>query len=208
MVKGKPNAGMVITYTYQNTQQPGEQQTSGGMTQPDQDLWVINSTGCIWDADDNYKFIAKGTLEPGESFTVSRSVICDWTAHLVGITATGGKRESFEVSLSFSDGHCISPAFLIGKRYQDAKGCMSTPDYDHASTKLSPIPDSNGGIGQEITKTWTITNTGQRRSKTLWLTGEIGLNTNYRHERYCSCPFPLSIYGTCEGIDPKVCWCE
>jgi hypothetical protein len=129
-------------------QQPVEQQTPGGATQPDQTLWVINRTDCIWDADDQWLAAGYGYLEPGASRSISTCIIGDWAAHDAWGWAVVRRGPTPAISVRLSGGPTAS--------------CVRGPDYDYGSA-LPPIPDSNGGVGVIHTVTFTIRNPSDRR---------------------------------------------
>lgn len=165
-----------------------EQQTPGGMTQPDQSLWVGNRTGCVWDPDDLVVVSLDGRLKPGESVSISHCLIGDWAQHLLGARVTRG---DVTVSLTLSGLRTVSGKVV----------CIIGPDYQRDSPKLSPIPDSNGGVGLRHDVTWTLTNTSHRPQWAAAV-GEIRLDLNNTRSLYC--PGPLQS----DGSDPTIQWSE
>lgn len=184
---------MHISYTFENYQEPVEQQTPGGMTQPDQSLWVLNptlvtggsngTTGSIWDSDDMYRFIAEGMLAPGESFTVSKDVIADMTDHFVGIKVFCNTRSQFTASIAFSTSESVSAVQRVVDRQIIGKAGILTPIYQPTSPELLPIPGSNGGIGKHVLVTWTVTNTGTKAAS-FGMDGEICLAISNQEAPY------------------------
>lgn len=193
----------IMGYPQLNIQQPVEQQTPGGMTQPDQSLWVWNRTGGLWDPDDHYMFMAQGILQPGESFSQSIRVTCDWETHLCGIWAAGGLRDEFEAKIELSDGHKVVAKNYIQDRTIRGRASIIPPEYRQDSTKLLPVPNSNGGVGIPIIVTWTLTNMGSRKAS-FSLKGEASLNVEAIHNYYSRLPFPQTE--SWEGFDPVTRW--
>ncbi len=146
----------------QDTQNPIEQQTPGGATQPDRTLWVVNHTGCAWDIDDTRnRWMIDGTLPSTESTGDSSCVVSD--------TATRGfafqvfsPSPNLIVTLGFSP---QSITFTPNPRPDpnDGRGyeysvCVLGLHYDLDSTSVSPIPDSNSGVGVLGDAVFSITN--------------------------------------------------
>src|SRR5512139_3021122 len=86
-----------FTRTMWGFQTPVEQQTPGGATQPDRNLWIVNPTigeqgeAAIWDADDAVRFAASGVWEPGQSASISQRVYADWREHDTAIRLSANR---------------------------------------------------------------------------------------------------------------------
>mgnify|MGYP001559318288 CR=1 FL=1 len=144
----KPVAFAIGQTSFQH-QQPVEQQTPGGATQPDQSLWVVNRTDCIWDADDQWLAVGYGYLDPGASVSVSTCIIGDWAAHDAWGWALTSKSS-------------VQPSLSVTVSGGPTAACVRGPDYDYGSA-LPIIPDSNGGVGVVHVATFTIANPSDRR---------------------------------------------
>ncbi len=150
------------------TQQPVEQQTLGGASQPDKSLWVINNTGCLWDADDNWYASAGGPLEPGQQFSIQSCIIGDWTAHTSILHMSAERGAEFEVTISIPEiGFSVTEPSVFYRQdgsihaANRAKLCVQGPDFSRDSSMLRPIPNSGyGGVGNPLTIVFTVTNTG------------------------------------------------
>lgn len=190
----------------QQTQQPVEQQTEGGATQPDPDLWVVNNTGCVWDADDRYDFDGTGILVSGEVATQQACVVADWQQHLVGLGAWAKGNSEFRLTVSVGEWSHTTLSQDAPKRAQMAQLCMLTPDYDVGSDKLQLIPDSGvGGVGLIYSVTFSIENIGRRQLRSVRISGGLMLPqwNGWNTEHYCGSQWPHEL--DCEGIDPRVC---
>jgi hypothetical protein len=146
-----PPTGWTPYIWYRDLQAPVEQQTPGGATQKDRNLWVVNRTECVWDADDKISGALFGRrLPPGESASMSICIIGDWTGHLIG-----AKRSDPQIAVTLSLDGIISVPLLSDR------ACILGPDYDHDAGilgLLQPIAGSNGGIGAMHTATITVKN--------------------------------------------------
>jgi len=143
------------------TQQPVEQQTEGGATQPDHSLWVVNNTGCAWDADDaRYSGATDGTLAAGATAVGSRCIVADWMEHAVYVTVNS-KSPNLVLTLSYQpQGYNFTAARrLVDGRYV-YEICVRGPKYtEGASPELQPIPNSGyGGVGVPTTFTYSLHN--------------------------------------------------
>jgi len=202
-VSAQPQRTMQIIMDQSTGQNPVEQQTPGGMLQPDRSLWVVNHTGYIWDPDDHVWWIAQGKLASGQSFEYSKWVVCDWAEHLVGFHAIGDIRSDFEVSITYSlSGFTVVAQPIIVGKQAVAKICSTTPEYEH-SDNLPPIENSNGGVGIPMMVTWKITNKSNR-ALDCSIKGEICLMGNSYQELYSSSLFPLTAYGTKWNSRPNI----
>lgn len=148
-------------------QQPVEQQTPMGATQPDQSLWVINPTDCLWDADDNISASAAGRFDRGASVTFTVCIVGDWTPHLVWIAAS----EGLATSISASNG-------------PTAPRCLYGPDYNHEYGGFAPIEGSHGGVGVVHVLTLTATNVTGHPVKAAVRVGST-LATTQALDTYC-----------------------
>jgi hypothetical protein len=158
VARAKPPAASWVVNQY-TLQQPVEQQTPGGATQPDQSLWVVNPSACVWDSDDIVSALWAGRIGRGETQAFSVCVIGDWTDHLFRLSVSDG----LIGSISASDG-------------PTATSCLLGPDYDHSSPALAPIPDSNGGVGRVHTITFSVHNPGRPQQHAVAVI-KVGLHT-------------------------------
>jgi hypothetical protein len=151
-------------------QQPVEQQTPGGATQLDRSLWVVNSTPCLWDADDRVDGIFSGILEAGGSVFHTECLILDKANHLVGLNVGQGLTSSISVS---------QPIGYTFHGSTSDERCLLSPEYGSPEyLNLPLIEGSNGGHGDRVVVTWTVTNiSGHRLGKTTAFT-TIQLNTS------------------------------
>ena len=184
--------------TQESHQNPVEQQTPSGATQPDHSLWVVNDSDMIWDADDIWKWYGSGRIESGQTISISKQVICDWKSHLCGITCLGKKAE-FEVSISIYGEHINHSIVALSNR--EAKCLMMTPDYVKSTDKLVPISNGRGQIYEVV---FLIKNLG--RKKDFSVMGEIAHLSTTRQSLYSSCPFPVTVNGNKIGYDPNIKW--
>ncbi len=145
----RPTTMTWAPYFWPMPQQPVEQQTPGGATQPDRSLWIVNpyayplpqAEWCVWDADDQIKGGFSGVIGPGETVTGSACVILDQAAH--------------EASISVSDPRLVGLVSVEG-----VTGiCIFTPEFDNSDVPLLPeIGGSNGGHGVKTTISWSVHN--------------------------------------------------
>jgi hypothetical protein len=143
-------------------QQPVEQQTPGGATQPDHSLWVVNPTSCAWDADDRLQTRGLGILNAGESTTWHECVIADGTPHVFAVSSYSPK-VGLTVTVTWSNADATRTISVNVPARQTTITCFEGPEYDQTSPLLVPIPDSNGGVGRTTDIAVTATNTtGQR----------------------------------------------
>jgi hypothetical protein len=144
-------------------QQPVEQQTPGGATQPDRSLWVTNPTPCAWDPDDRIDGLFSGVIGKGETVSHTECVILDKANHLAGLKVGDGLAGSIRVSQPAGD-------TFAGSTFDER--CLLTPEYgDPEYLALPEIDGSNGGHGDRVTVTWTITNvSGHRLGKAIAIT--------------------------------------
>lgn len=162
------------------TQQPVEQQTEWGATQPDHSLWVVNNTGCAWDADDSrFKGDTDGTLASGMTATGTTCLVADSTDHAVNVHINAPSPD-LVVSISYPQGFSLQAVPTpLDRRYVYSL-CVVGPDYDDMANNpdLQPIPNSGtapnmfrpsvvGGIGVMTTVTFSVTNPTNRTVKTI-----------------------------------------
>ena len=147
-------------WEYEDTQQPVEQQTQGGALQPDHSLWVVNNTGCAWDADDSRSMgFTDGTLAAGETVTGSKCYIADWTDRqfYVNVLSRSGDLV-VRVAVQPLDFSFKLAPMLEAHRYR-YEMCLRQADYDRQYPDFQPIPDSGlGGVGVPATITVAIHN--------------------------------------------------
>lgn len=135
--------GVVVQVLSKTLQNPVEQQTPGGATQPDQSLWVVNPTSCFWDIDDSLSARVIGSWGRGQTVTYSGCIVTDHHAHRIVLELGSGLTGSVTV-----DG-------------VDVGLCSLSHEWDHeAVPSLPEIAGSNGGHGQIVTIVWTVTNPG------------------------------------------------
>ena len=175
-----------LTFDQRDYQNPIEQQTLGGVTQPDQNFWVINPfvppdpDPCYWDADDNASISFKGDLKVGEKWFFDQCIILDDTSHALGIQAVSrGNQDRFRVEIkvvSFIKGVFTWQASAVdfprnGPRKMWAKRCAISPEYDVSEVgSLSAISnDFNDmvGHGDKSRLIWSIENTGDRNIRDI-----------------------------------------
>lgn len=201
-------------------QNPVEQQTQGGATQPDQNLWVVNNTGLVWDFDDEISKSDTGYLDPGASVTISEPIwVADWQGHITGIEAISyGKEAAFEVSLQVDDGlgtvlSVVSkPPVVVGTgKFKNYRAFVAiTEVYTRTSPKLYLIPNSGyGGYGRVMTATWTVTNRDSRRV-TLSVTRTTQSQFSFHIANWCQSPegYPWSYDNQHIFGDPSLGWCN
>lgn len=188
----------IFRISQESHQNPVEQQTPGGATQPDRSLWVINSSDMIWDADDIWKWYGSGRIERGQTVSISKKVICDWKSHLCGITCLG-KRAEFEVSISIYGEHINHS--IVAPSNGEARCLMMTPDYVKSTDKLISISNGRGQVYEVV---FSIKNIGRR--KRFSAMGEIAHITTQRQFLYSSCLFPVTVNGNRIGYDPNIKW--
>jgi len=150
---------MTWSLLFSTYDQPVEQQTPGGALQPDQSLWVVNPGPCLWDPDDGLDGRFYGALGKGQSASHTECIILDHQNHLVGLSASNELAGSITVS---------SPIGPTIGGWTAADDCILTPEYDHEVVATLPeIEGSNGGHGDRVTVTWTVTNiAGHRLNRT------------------------------------------
>lgn len=187
-------------------QTPVEQQTPGGSTQPDKSLWVVNPTRtnlsnpCIWDADDHITLQIYGSrIAPGSSATASICIIGDWTAHVIGVSRNS---PYLDVTLSLSD--------IMSLKMNSDTACIVGPDYDKDAVNfgyLSPIADSNGGVGKFHTATVTVTNTKSKGFlKNANVTFIVEWTVSTAQDKYCPHGYPVQTNGHSGGSYPLRWW--
>jgi hypothetical protein len=190
------------------TQQPVEQQTEGGATQPDQSLWVVNNTGCAWDADDSrFSGATDGTLAPGVTATGSRCVISDWNEHAVYVNVNS-KSPDLVLTLSYEPQGYVFPAArrLVDGRYV-YEICVKGVDYtENVSPELQPIPNSGyGGVGVVTTFTYSLRNPTSRTVRdthgrmTLRAVPDLACGSGWTFTRTGTYPGPFVSPGTRVG---------
>lgn len=204
---------------YQKTlQQPVEQQTPGGMSQPDRSKWVINPTTFFWDADDFLRAVYLGGLAPGESVAYQDGLIADWVEHLVYIEGCAESRTDFQLSILLSNASGAAVALLsaakpvaVDKRTVCARACFTSPDFDITNDELQPVIGSGGGLGKAYGLTWEVTNTGPRRIKNLSVIASVRLLGNASVNQ--GCPHGWSGWESARvcvgnGFEPngRICW--
>ncbi len=199
LARGAP-VPLTLTYTGNlggllELQTPVEQQTQGGATQPDQNLWVTNPTGTPWDIDDRHLVTDKGYLDPGQSASFTEYMVADWAnTHILGIEVTSERSSDlFTASVRVDDaaGTVVTitstlPHVVNGihGKFADTMTALFSFFYWQNSPKLVPIPNSGfGGIGRVLAITWTVTNTDSHRitltAARSIVSGQLSIYMNY-----------------------------
>ena len=153
-------------WEFEDTQNPVEQQTQGGATQPDHSLWVVNNTGCVWDADDSRSMgFLDSTLAAGETVSGSKCYIADWQDRQFYVNAFS-KSPDLVVTLEVQPlgfAFTLIPSFDSAVRRYRYEMCFRQADYDRDYPNFQPIPDSGfGGVGVPQTITVSIRNPTNR----------------------------------------------
>lgn len=203
-----PKQKTTLTVWAEGIQNPVEQQTPGGQTQPDQNLWVVNNTGCLWDGDDSWQAMARGgTVEPGGRLTFGRCLIADWSAHLWHIRVGGPRNSQFRAYLEVPElGFSVSADGRLEGKYKYAEIAVLGPDYDHDSPVLSLIPNSNGGVGKLITLSFVVENLSDRPLRHWGMALDTRLNTNHMQELWVPTGYPIWETGLTQAGDPRWHW--
>ncbi len=181
-------------------QNPVEQQTQGGATQPDHSLWVVNNTQCAWDPDDSLSTgDLNGSLAPGATATGTKCIIADWAEHATYFDVNA-PRSGLAVSLSFSpQNFTIQASRRVVSYGYDWWVCTYGPDYEPASPALEPIPNSGyGGVGVPTSVTVSVTNTTNRTISKINAFMRVSLTIEDASGGVCS--FPLTHFH--EGVYP------
>ena len=153
-------------------QTPVEQQTPGGATQPDHSFWIVNPTPCAWDPDDRVDGIFSGVIAKGQTVSHTECVILDNSDHLVGLSAGDGL--AGWITIGAPAGPTIGGTPVLA-----AAACLLTPQYGEPEYLALPeIEGSNGGHGDRVSVTWSVTNvSGHRLGKAVAFT-TIQLDTD------------------------------
>lgn len=160
-----------------------EQQTPGGATQPDPDLWVINRTGCLWDADDHLNVQSAGRLTT--AYTQTECVIADGTNHLVALVVTVKNKPTPDVLASIHFTRNDTPWNLDvqssvlaprDRHFSEIRLCTFTPEYDNDDPTYDLIPDSNGGIGWPTDVEFTVEGSAKALSMRVAIVGDSSTN--------------------------------
>lgn len=200
-------------------QTPVEQQTAGGATQPDRDLWVVNPfvPDRAWDADDHY---GRQTVDPaqlpGEVVSETVGIVGDATDHVIRVRFQGQNGRTFGWTVTATPGPDGSPALVLSGTFQQAKTvCLIGAKYQRpldSNPLLSPIPVSNGGVGVLVDVTGSVTT--DKRSKDTTVTAEVQPNTHPFHTRELCGGHPATTpelwqtAGGCCGHEPQWWWRE
>ena len=173
------------------TQQPVEQQTPGGDTQPDQSLWVVNNTGCAWDADDRRSTgFLDGVIAAGETATGTRCVIADGTGHGVWFNVQA-RSPDLIVETRFEPQGFVFRANPVatGSGYEYWI-CTVGPDYDQSAVPTLPeIAGSNGGHGVRTDITVSITNPTSRTIRKVHTFMRLAVEPEVASGGRCAAPF-------------------
>lgn len=170
----------------EDTQNPVEQQTVGGATQPDQSLWVVNNTiappgqgdvlrgKCAWDADDSRTMgHVDGTLAPGVMVSGSKCYVADNTEHATYISLYA-KTPDLVVAMRYDPQGFVVTASVQPDPNRNGfyhyEACGFGPYYDQLSIPpMQVIPNSGtapnrylpeviGGVGVPSTVTAVVSN--------------------------------------------------
>ena len=148
------------TANQRTLQQPVEQQTPGGATQPDRSLWVTNPTPCAWDPDDIITGLFTGVIAKGQTVTHSECVILDTQNHLIGLSVGAGLSGWISVGTPAGD----TTGGSLG-----AGACLLTPEY--GDPQYLALPEIGAGHGDRVSVTWSVTNvSGHRLGKAIAIT--------------------------------------
>ena len=200
-------------------QQPVEQQTPGGQTQPDHSLWVTNPTDCAWDADDHIDLLGYGRrLAPGETVSQAACIIGDTTAHLgfleVCVPSQRAGAVSAVLSLqmpgtAFENVTVPAGGTQLRGKWSCIYACFLGPDVDESSRYLTPVDGSNGGIGLPSAVQVSLTNQ-DRRAVDVAVKAGISFDYEAIENHYCPGGYPVRQNGIClpwvSLDDPRVCW--
>jgi hypothetical protein len=185
--------------------QPIEQQTPGGATQPDQSLWVVNPTDCVWDPDDHIEWRGFGDLEAGGSDGASGCILGDWKAHVTSVNVVSRSPNlAVEIVLE-GDGlrfTAVPVPTLIeesGPRRYRYEACLYGPDY--SNHELPPVEGSNGGVAVLWTASMSISNPTTRTVRDVGLSFRIG---SYLGQGGCPAAFPITQTGERLNFEPGI----
>ena len=160
-------------------QQPVEQQTPGGETQPDRSLWVTNPSPvrAIWDADDIWRASAGGDLAAGESYWLPALIYADWSPHTIALEVQCGKFSTIDMSITVLGTGFEQMRRVNGRWYSTRLRRtlgVRGPDYDHDSSALLPVPDSGaGGRAHPVTVRFRVRNVGTHTARRVRMLMEI-----------------------------------
>lgn len=187
-------------------QQPVEQQTPGGATQPDRSLWVVNPGPCAWDTDDQLEVRGFGNIAPGETVEWYECVLADGEPHLFDaqVAAKGRPGAALVVEVGWSNADA-SRSFTVpgtpgAQNSTSFLGCFVGPEYDR-SAPLPPVDGSNGGVAQLTDVFVRVTNPGPRATR------DAAIFTTIEPD-FHPCPdgriFPFDF--TRETVTPALWW--
>ena len=147
---------------------------------------IVNSTGCLWDADDELVVTHAGKLKPGESHTITECLIEDWTDHRVAIVASVKSKPLPDLTISIRfvrRGEVLSTSELVSreKRFSELRICTKSHHYDRQDTTGEILGD---GYGWPTDIEFTITNNSKRRVE-VSLTGAIVGDSSAATTRWC-----------------------
>jgi hypothetical protein len=133
-------------------QQPVEQWTPGGMTQPDHTKWVWNRTGFVWDPDDDDRLSGYGYLDANSKAVGSVGLMADMDAHatIVKVYAPA----SVVTILRYDYGKTSLREF---KLTGSGVICVDGPDYATWSPSLQVIESSRSQDGLNVGKAVPLT---------------------------------------------------
>ena len=165
---------LLLAFTWnlgqRSTQQPVEQQTPGGATQPDPSLWIVNPDPgvCAWDADDTLEARGSGSLAPGEAVEWHECVYADWQPHAFNAQVSA-KTSKLLVEVGWSNADASRSFAVAGTPGPQNStlwlACFFGPDYDNGSPLLPTVGSSNGGRAQLTDVFVRVTNVGPRTAR-------------------------------------------
>lgn len=194
-------------------QQPVEQQTPMGESQPDPNLWVLNPTDCIWDGDDRQDYFGSGRLRPGDSASQASCIMADWDWHLAGIKVCSRQAAAVHGAVTFDLGGTALGAVRIeteelmwselDRRYC-ATACMIGPHFDRSSPYLESVRDSKGGVAFPVVVRFEVVSYDTQQ-RSVDVVGMLLPDSNNSEAVYCPTP-PRENCSPPGIVEPKVCW--
>lgn len=134
-----------------------------------------------WGIDDIERWSANGKLSSGQSYSISKPVILDNYGHLYKIAASNGQNRAVRLTISIPEvGFSYSRDFI-----NEGQFCLSGPWYNLSDSQLTPIENSNGGVGIPATIIWTVTSTDSKGLSRLAFNAGALYPTNYVMDAEC-----------------------
>lgn len=151
---------------------------------------VVNSDGCLWDIDDNWRMGDGGNLGAGEVASASQCLVADGAYHLTGVSV-----EALSPQLKVTVGYepqavvfTLTPE-QIDRRLWRYLGCVTGPLYGNWPA-LPVIEGSNGGHGLVTTVTVTVENLSDRPARDVAAMLELGSDSPGHRQDYCRAKSP------------------